>query len=212
MLVVARYEEDISWVSKYSDNMIIYNKGSTNSIPSDKVYDLPNVGREAHTFLWHIVNNYDHLDDLLVFVQGKCDDHLGKDWTVDDLMNLPEDEEYSKNLVDSSLWGDYASSYDFRIYKWNHTNLAPTKQNESYGQWYERLFKQEFPHRSTKVYAGAIFSVRRSAIHRYPKELYEQLLEEVSHDNAPEAAHFMERTWSKMFCGPWPSPAPKPYH
>lgn len=201
MLVVAKYQEDMAWTRKYSQRLVIYNKGSRDTIPDDLlqfVVDLPNVGREAHTFLWHIVHNYDNLDEILVFVQGRCNDHLNKGWTVEDLFTL-DGKMCSSNLVDSTLWGSYASTYDFRIPQWSGTRLAPTSHNETYGQWYERMFGTLFPHHDTKVYVGAIFSVRREVVLKYPKLIYERLLEEMSHDNAPEAAHFMERTWSKMF-------------
>lgn len=67
-IVVARYNEDISWTSKYQPNVIIYNKG--NYLP--KSISLPNVGRESHTYLYHIVNNYNNLADRTIFFQGSC--------------------------------------------------------------------------------------------------------------------------------------------
>ena len=51
------------------------------------------------------------------------------------------------------------------------------------------------------AYAGAVFSVRKEAVRRHPRALYEKLLGEVSGCNNPVAAHFMERTWTKLFAG-----------
>jgi hypothetical protein len=198
MLIVARYNEDTEWVRKYVPNVVIYNKGSKENIDDTLwpyVVDLPNVGREAHTFLWHIVHNYHNLSEVLVFLQCNYSDHL--EGTLGDLLTLEKD--HSDNLIDSTIWNHNASYYEFRIREWKETNLRPTTMNECYGQWYERLFGKSFPHDYTKVYPGAIFSVKRDVVLRYPKELYESLLEEVSCDVAPEACHFMERTWSKMF-------------
>jgi hypothetical protein len=39
------------------------------------VVPLPNVGRESHTILWHIVTNYDRLANLTVFSQGSAPTH-----------------------------------------------------------------------------------------------------------------------------------------
>lgn len=200
MLVVARYGEDVAWTEKYPTK-IIYNKGTRDTIPAslhDCVQDLPNVGREAHTFLWYIVSNYDNLDDIVAFVQGNSSDHLKCGWSIDDLLALEGD--YSMNLSDSKFWGCYASSYGFRIRHWAGANLAPSKYDECYGKWYERVVGVSFPHDHTLVYEGAVFSVRRDVILKHPKELYERLLEETTHANAPESAHFLERTWSKLFC------------
>ena len=36
--------------------------------------NLNNVGRESHTWLYHIVENYKDLDDVNIFMQGRIDD------------------------------------------------------------------------------------------------------------------------------------------
>ena len=71
-LVVAVYKEDISWINLISKlnlfhKITIYNKGERNI--ADSIV-LPNVGREAHTWVHHIVTNYHNLADLTVFLQG----------------------------------------------------------------------------------------------------------------------------------------------
>lgn len=68
-LVIAVYHENINWINTINsvDQITIYNKGGRDipgSIP------LPNVGREAHTFLYHIVNRYNSLADFTIFLQG----------------------------------------------------------------------------------------------------------------------------------------------
>ncbi len=62
ILVIARYMEDLEWLQnenfkEYS--YIVYNKGTnSNYCKTDKFLKeikLPNVGREAHTYLFHII-------------------------------------------------------------------------------------------------------------------------------------------------------------
>ncbi len=65
-IVVAHYQEDLSWTNTLA-NVTIYSKGPNGS--------LPNIGREAHTYLYHIVNRYDNLADRTAFVQGEPFDH-----------------------------------------------------------------------------------------------------------------------------------------
>lgn len=68
-LVIARYNEDISWLSKVKNMKItIYNKGEDNINKSS--IKLPNIGRESHTYLTHIIDNYDNLSDITIFSQG----------------------------------------------------------------------------------------------------------------------------------------------
>jgi hypothetical protein len=70
-VVIAKYKEDISW-SK-SLNPIIYDKSES---PIEGSIPLPNIGREGHTFLHHIVENYDNLPEYTVFLQGMPFDHM----------------------------------------------------------------------------------------------------------------------------------------
>lgn len=66
-LVLARYEEDVSWARMYSTIATVYNKGKSRVFidradavaRGARVVDLDNVGRESHSLLVHIVNNYD---------------------------------------------------------------------------------------------------------------------------------------------------------
>lgn len=71
-LVVARYNEDTSWLRDWPFPVTIYNKGFPFEFghPLVEVIDLPNLGREAGTWLDHICHNYRHLADWTYFLQG----------------------------------------------------------------------------------------------------------------------------------------------
>jgi hypothetical protein len=83
-IVLARYDEDISWLDgAHMPFTTVYDKGGEaggedNSgtlaalNATGRVKALPNVGREGHTFLWHVVNNYDTLADWTVFSQARA--------------------------------------------------------------------------------------------------------------------------------------------
>ena len=60
-IIIARFNEDLDWVEnlKTSSEVIVYNKGNyIKSSNKFKVINLPNVGRESHTWLHHIYENY----------------------------------------------------------------------------------------------------------------------------------------------------------
>jgi hypothetical protein len=83
-VVVARYAEDLSWLRMFrGEEVEIVNKGT--ALPwvgvGWKVQELMNVGREAHSYLWWIVDNYDRLPDVVFFTQGQVVDCLGPKWT-----------------------------------------------------------------------------------------------------------------------------------
>lgn len=69
-LVIARYNEDIDWVSAYNDIAVVYNKGENNISGIKNIINVENIGREGHTYLYHIINNYENLSDRVIFSQG----------------------------------------------------------------------------------------------------------------------------------------------
>ncbi len=80
-IVVAYYDEDLSWLSPYTDHCHIYQKGSKQieqkTAQEFRQWDtLPNVGRESHTYLHHIITNYDCLAEVTIFFQGDIKSHL----------------------------------------------------------------------------------------------------------------------------------------
>jgi hypothetical protein len=71
-IVIARYNENLDWIKKIKKSkdikITVYNKGKDDiDVPFIK---LPNIGRESHTYLYHIINNYDNLADQTIFCQG----------------------------------------------------------------------------------------------------------------------------------------------
>jgi DNA-directed RNA polymerase subunit F len=78
-LICARYKENINWLLPLKDDLItIYNKGDDDLylFPKDKIVKLENLGREGGTYLYHIIQNYDNLDEHTIFIQGNPIDHI----------------------------------------------------------------------------------------------------------------------------------------
>ena len=79
-LVVARYNENVSWLNNVSPRwrVIVYNKGFSKvelTHPNHQVICLHNRGREAETYSQHMKRFYGRFADLTVFVQGRPFDH-----------------------------------------------------------------------------------------------------------------------------------------
>ena len=71
-IVIARYNENLDWLKKIKKSkdlkITVYNKGPNDiDVP---FIPLPNIGRESHTYLYHIIHNYDNLADQTIFCQG----------------------------------------------------------------------------------------------------------------------------------------------
>ena len=78
-IVVARYNENLEWLKHHpfsEYNVIIYNKGTNNNFYKPKklkyIENLENVGKCDHTYLYHIIKNYDNLSDITIFLPGSC--------------------------------------------------------------------------------------------------------------------------------------------
>jgi hypothetical protein len=65
-VVMAQHDEDTSWSDILKHVRTLYCKGSQ----VEGCIPLANVGREGHSYLHHIVNNYDNLSQWTVFTQA----------------------------------------------------------------------------------------------------------------------------------------------
>jgi hypothetical protein len=76
-IVVSRYNEDLSWILEEPFNKfqyIVYNKGTNENFEKKnvvKIVSLSNVGKNDHTYLHHIIENYSNLSDITIFSQDQ---------------------------------------------------------------------------------------------------------------------------------------------
>lgn len=93
-IVLARYNEDYAWSDYYKKFRTVYNKGIDSRDP--KSISLPNIGRESHTYLYHICKNYHKLADVTVFshaaapiggyIKGSVNGHMFTNSTFHDFV------------------------------------------------------------------------------------------------------------------------------
>jgi len=168
-IIVARYNEDISWTQEFS-NVIIYNKGSI-------IYDIPqiplkNVGRESHTYYHYIYTNYGNLDDFTVFLQGNPFDH-----SPNIIHNL---KKYS--ILPPSSDFTYLSEKSAETYISGFTTIPKS----SFANVYEKIFETRLPENTLLSFnIGAQFIVSKKSIHKYPKEFYLKIIKILEYDINP---------------------------
>ena len=190
-LVVARYQEDLAWLRRVPPafRRWVYDKGGG----TPQAVPLPNVGREAHTYLHHITTHYDDLASLTVFVQGKPFDH------APDLHHRLRAWDSGAETVADFRWLGFLVDEDdatgSRLFqKWS-------KNPESHpldlcGFW-SALFGAEPCPASFVFFGGGQFAVTRATLHRRPRSFYEAAL--AVSGSFPDAAHCFERTWNAVF-------------
>jgi hypothetical protein len=178
-IVVARYTESLNWTQGYP--CIVYNKGPQ---AYSGCINLPNIGREAHTYLHHIVTNYENLDNYTVFLQGNPFDHSPNCLRTLDIIarmsEIPDFMHISERILPTSSEQD--------LFFLNE-KMLPMKEFHTY------LFG-ETPRRNFVFGAGAQFVVSRKLIQHIPKETYQKLLEKSTEGIG---AWILERFWEQIF-------------
>lgn len=183
-VVVARYNESLEWTSNISNTRtkcIIYNKGSKLDHIGPIIH-LPNVGREGHTYLYHIINNYNNLPEYTMFLQGQPFDHTP----------------YLESILASDEW-----KKPFHVMSSNILNLTINQEQNPYTmlELYNSIFNRKNNEFSLWFGAGAQLCVSRATIRTRPKEFYEQIYNILAYDINPIEGHAIERFWPMIFLG-----------
>jgi hypothetical protein len=192
-IVVARYNEDISWLESEKNNLCIYNKGTPINI--DNQIFLRNVGRESETYLHYIITNYENLPDVVVFTQARIADHLGSN-DVNHLLKMKDDAIINTKSTPHIHHDDrYWNIKDNKFYL--HDNYK-NNNRISFLQWFEENIKMPFP-MPTYVYSFGIFAVKKELILANKIDYYKSLILQVNHHVNPSEGHFFERSWFYIF-------------
>lgn len=180
-IVIAVYNESIEWIDKLSDYTIfIYLKNPKrlieikNKFPNAKIEVLENVGRESHTYLYHIINHYYDAKPYTVFLQGNPFDHCPN---IIELIRTTHTDMFFGNMYESDGNGNP-----------HHSGLPLSKL-------YRELFgkiKINF-----KFFAGAQFMINDHTIIKTPLEQYKLLFQK--HYTEPLMPWCMERFWISIF-------------
>lgn len=221
LVVAARYREDLAWLRGLDLPCVVYNKGPELAPgllpPGAELLALPNQGREAHTYLTHIIRNYGNLPRHTAFVQGDPFAHLAP----------PEDPRLTPEGLRAKLLELAAKDTPFAGLAWfrlrcdglgrPHDLADPAKQ----GRWkgwgkdipvartFEALFGAPAPREFIARAATGNMLVRADRILARPLEFYERALALVlaDADDAENTGHAFERLWQAVFSGATPAGA-----
>ncbi|MBG0790580.1 MAG: DUF3431 domain-containing protein [Desulfovibrionaceae bacterium] len=205
-VIIARYREDIDWAASLGYDYIVYDKGG-NTDPTARI--LPNIGRETHTYLTHIVREYDHLADMNVFLQGDPFDHIHDQGraTVDILREQLGDAVERmvpfKGLAWFKLKCDaLGRPHDLRKPA-NKGRWAGWGKDIPLGEVFTRLFGVPMPERIIARAPTGNFCVTGERIRTRPRAFYEYGLRmiEADPDDGNNTGHAFERLWQHVFNG-----------
>ena len=211
-VVVCRYKEDVKkmqWAEPY--DCVLYDRTEEPLKSTDKkrVVATPNIGRESHAFLTHIVTNYDKLADVTLFSQadptiGYCVPiHHYRDCAsfravvVDVAPGFPlcTRDVYKRTGQQRGYgWVQFPSPWK---HEWEAGSMLRT--DLSMGDFFDNLVERERPEGACVQCLHGMFSVTREVVHGRPKRFYQKLLDAIPEHSNPEIGHYFERAWPYIF-------------
>lgn len=192
-LVVARYNEPLNWLGNIPKTIraTVYDK-SEQAFTSAGAIVLPNVGREAHTYLHHLVSRYDSLSEYTIFCQGKPFDHAydfhHRLRTLASTPLLPIDFQWIGHIIDTD---DKNGQRLFTTWSKNEDG-----RGLALASFHQLLFGTDGPAFYPFVLGGQ-FGIHRTIVQLQPRSFYEHAL--ALSVSFPDAAHCFERTWDRVF-------------
>jgi hypothetical protein len=186
----------------------IYTKGKDPHPPIQQnieIIKLDNIGRCDHTYMYHIVHNYDTLADVTVFCTGSIGNLPHKNDTL--RIIIPKVFETKTSAFRVRHEPDYTTKYNgFKVNSWrssNKNNQENISRNVAFPatvrpfeKWYDKFFKGI--HTEYVAYGG-VFAVSKAHIHHRKLESYKELLDEFPQHSNPEVGHYFERVWLTIF-------------
>lgn len=216
-IVISRYEEDTHWIVSEliplcsPQQIVVYNKGqSPCQLDSSiiQVIPLPNVGREAHTYLHHIISTYNRPnreDDVTLYIPGSCRELLYKWECVKKvIVEITKNGCYSvfpcmtcKDVdLENFTIDEHPLSHKGNA-KANPDTVLKPSPIRPYGRWCREVLGRKT--NTDRVTYWGIFAVLQRDIRAHPLELYMTLKYFVDHHPNHEAVHYLERAWPIVF-------------
>lgn len=221
-IVISHYNTSIDWLKNKEIYEIIKNKQIrffiytngrenldfefiTDIYPNSKIIynNLPNVGTCDHTYLYHIIKNYDDLADSTYFLpdtlvrQNKI--NLYKKIFKEDYSSNYSVFPWIKNInVENFTMDEYVPTNQRAKYNIKDINFVQNSIRP-YGKWFQSVTGNIY--KKGIVSYGGVFMASKHAIKRRPLSFYENLIRDLKYTHS-ELAHYIERLWYWIFNGP----------
>jgi hypothetical protein len=178
-VVVARYNEDVEWCRNFLYPPVIYSKCEFDNVGLNIVpISIDDYGREASTWLLHIIKNYDQLSDFIIFLQARYNDHCSEL-----LKKIRFDQQFTW-LCDEMIENLGTDAY----------------MSKTYGEVYQGLFPLSELPKQFSFGRGGLFMVSKEMIYNHPVEYYQTVLNYFRNSYPDKIwACYLERFWDKIF-------------
>lgn len=199
--VIAHYNENLDWLASIANHTHVYHKGTDQKpppLPLNAWHRLPNVGRESHTYLYHMLRNYETLPEITVFLQGD-----GQELAGNYCFRYPMDYVYNaKNnyfcKVAKGRWSNWGRIDHEGKWLEMLNSSSMRRANLTLGEFFEELLG--FPHPTDFPFClRGCFAATRNMIQKHPLDFYRKAISFVNDHPNPEEGHYFERLWRSIF-------------
>ena len=211
-IVVARYNENLEWLKHHpfsEYNVIIYNKGTNNDFYKPKklkyIENLENVGKCDHTYLYHVIKNYNKLSDITIFLPGSCNMKWKQKKAKKMISQINKNNQavilYNENMenVLDKIYNFYLD-FNENAFEVNRIGNSNSDFEPSKIRPFGKCYNYHFSDINLKyVTYGGIFSISKNDIQNNSQYFYQDFLNEISNSANPEVGHYIERSWYSIF-------------
>ena len=205
LFVVSRYKEDYIWISEYTSDYLIYNKGEP--IEDDAhIINTENIGGNQRDICKFIADNYDNLPNITIFCQSFPYDHCRKDVFNKLIQNTEFTSlEYYGNTPANNWETRYADGEFGEINNSWYIGAHNASNNQTcrYSGFDEFMntYFEDYHHVDFVRFApGSQYLIPKENVLQYPRKFWEALMNELN-SKTPTEGHLLERAFWHIFTG-----------
>jgi hypothetical protein len=199
-LVVSSFNNELSWVSKRTQNYLIYERGEDRvkrrGVNYAKVIRSPNVGYNLYDYFTYIIDHYEALPDCVIFSKGNISPRHVSEQYFDKISN----NKFFTPIIDTTrhdpVWpisGFLSDTSYIEINNSWYLGSHPVKFFYSLNEFLKFCFINPIIPKYIEFAPGANYVVPRENIVKLPKQFYENLRYLISYTSLPGEAHIVER-------------------
>lgn len=185
--VISNYNNDLSWIPKYTSDYVIYNQGEP--IDNSKSIQVPHAGSDIADKFSFIIQNYENLPDVVTMVKGNF---LGRFIRQDEFDLIKNNKTFTPIVTQQHntylpiCWyedGMYCEKNDYWYL-----------QGELSGYSKEIIDFFSMANRRYNMFApGSNYILPKANILKHSKEIYQKLKSLIDWAEYPKEAQLMER-------------------
>ena len=169
-LVISAYERDYSWINEINPEVkiTVYRKGC-NELKDGEIHVEPNLGRDVHTFFYHLIKRYDSLSDITFFSQDYFLDHVSNYIEIINGDKITWDN--NAKQFNNGCWF-FSTTYDVLE---SDKKGCPNHCGLNLDKMWEKLFNEDCPEILKFTPAGH-FAITKEQVRSIPLIYYQKIL------------------------------------